>query len=226
MSVKAIALVWELECPKTYNDIVFKPSHKFLLVAYADHADHTGKNIWPAVSTMARKTGLDERTVQRLTSDLSDMGMLLEDGRGPKGTNRWSLPINDGGDKLTPPSIRRGDKNSDSLGDIPSGDIPSGDKLTPDLNKHNHNKNTQSEMSLFFQVLENLISSPLKIAQISDEVDGCREVVTDSEYHVYGLGENNAGIYQDRYARNFENTLRGLLNRDIDVTFHAEFLED
>lgn len=133
MSVKATALVWDMKCPAKINGFDFKPSHKYLLLSYADHADHNGRNIWPAVITMAKKTGLDERTVQRLTADLANMSVLLEDGKGPRGTNKWYLPFNQGGDKLTPPSICRGDKNDESLGDIPSGDIPSGDKLSPEL---------------------------------------------------------------------------------------------
>lgn len=133
MSVKAMGLVWDLPCPQDYNGIPFKPSHKYTLIAYADHADHEGKNIWPAVSTISRKTGLDERTIQRLTRDLEMIGLLVEDGTGPRGTNRWSLPFSRGGDKLSPRQIVTGDKSPESLGDIPSGDIPSGDKLTPEL---------------------------------------------------------------------------------------------
>ena len=133
MSVKAQALVWDLECPATYGDVNFKPSHKYVLVAYADHADHHGKNIWPAVPTIAKKTGLDDRSVQRLTHDLVQIGLLVEDGQGPRGTNKWKLPYNDKGDKLSPVTICRGDKTEDSLGDIPSGDIPSGDNLSPEF---------------------------------------------------------------------------------------------
>lgn len=132
MSVKAQALVWDLECPKEYNGLMFKPSHKFVLIAYADHADHHGKNIYPAVPTIARKTGLDDRSVQRLTHDLESMGLIVDDGMGPRGTNRWLLPYAPGGDKLSPVTICQGDKNPESLGDIPSGDIPSGDKLSPE----------------------------------------------------------------------------------------------
>lgn len=221
MSVKAIGLVWDLECPKDYNDVSFKPSHKFLLIAYADHADHNGRNIWPAVSTVAKKTGLDERTVQRLTSDLSDMGLLLDDGKGPKGTNRWYLPINAGGDKLSPPSIRRGDKNPDSLGDIPSGDIPSGDNLSPELKEPKPIDSENGEMVLFFQVIENLVKSPIKLAQIREEVSGCREELVQDQYHVFGMDKETAGVYQDRYGRQFEHSLLGILSRDVKVVFHA-----
>jgi len=137
MSVKAQGLVWDLPCPTQINGVEFKPSHKYVLVAYADHADHNGKNIFPAVPTVARKTGLDDRSVQRLTKELHKMGLLIEDGMGPRGTNRWALPYDQGGDKLSPVTNRRGDKIEKSLGDIPSGDIPSGDNLSPELKELN-----------------------------------------------------------------------------------------
>lgn len=148
MSAKATGLVWDLECPKKYGELEFKPSHKYVLVAYADHADHNGKNIWPAVRTIAKKTGLDERSIQRLTRDLESMGMLIEDGTGPRGTNRWSLPYDEGGDKLSPLTNCQGDKKPKSLGDIPSGDIPSGDKLPPEV------KEPEPLINLWNQILE------------------------------------------------------------------------
>ena len=133
MSVKAMSLVWDMPCPETFNNLAFKPSHKYTLIAYADHADHLGRNIYPAVPTIAKKTGLDERTIQRLTKDLNDMGLLVDDGQGPRGTKRWKLPYDEGGDNLSPVTNCRGDKSKKSLGDIPSGDIPSGDNLSPKL---------------------------------------------------------------------------------------------
>lgn len=144
MSAKATGLVWDLPCPAKYNDIEFRPSHKFVLVAYADHADHNGKNIWPAIHTIHLKTGLDERTVQRITHDLQKIGLLIEDGKGPRGTNRWALPFSENADKLTPkgggitPPVKvSGDKSDNSSGDIPSGDIPSGVTVTPELKELN-----------------------------------------------------------------------------------------
>lgn len=137
MSVKAMGLVWDLECPTKYNGVDFRPSHKFTLLAYADHADHHGKNIYPAVKTISNKTGLDERTVQRLTSDLEAMGLLTADGHGPRGTNKWFLPYDEGGWRGVTPGTVTGDKNQKSLGDIPSGDIPSGDMVPPELKELN-----------------------------------------------------------------------------------------
>lgn len=80
MSIKAMSLVWEFPCPSMVDEFEFKPGHKYVLIAYADHADHHGRNIYPAVSTIAKKTGYDERSVQRLTKELNGMG-LLEIGR-------------------------------------------------------------------------------------------------------------------------------------------------
>lgn len=133
MSVQAQSLVWNFECPATVNGVKFKPNHKYVLVCYADNADHWGKNIWPAVPTIAKKTGYKERNVQRLTHDLENMGLLIPDGMGPRGTNKWKLPYDEGGVKLTPVSICQGVKNDKSLGDSSSGDSSSGVNLTPEL---------------------------------------------------------------------------------------------
>jgi len=137
MSVKAMSLVWDFPCPANVNGIDFKPNHKYVLVAYADHADHNGRNIYPAVETIAKKTGYDARSVQRLARDLEDMKILIPDGMGPRGTNRYYIPFSDGGDKLSPLTSCQGDKIGKSLGDIPSGDIPSGDKMSPELKNIN-----------------------------------------------------------------------------------------
>lgn len=137
MSVRAMSLVWELPCPSTISNLDFKPGHKYVLIAYADHADHHGKNIYPAVETISKKTGYDARSVQRLTRELEDMRLLVADGNGPRGTNRYLIPIDARGDKISPLTNRQGDKNAKSLGDIPSGDIPSGDILSPELKNLN-----------------------------------------------------------------------------------------
>lgn len=139
MSVKAMSLVWDMPCPDTINEIEFKPGHKYVLLAYADHADHHGKNIYPAVVTIAKKTGYEERSIQRLTHELEQMNVLLSDGTGPRGTNRFYLPFSAGGDKISPLTKFQGDKSSKSLGDIPSGDIPSGDKISPEFKELNLN---------------------------------------------------------------------------------------
>ena len=92
MSVKAMAWVWDQEIDR---------DGKFVLLAYADHADHEGGNIFPAVLTIAKKTGYSERSVQRITKKLIEEGWLIEDGISRLQTNKYHLPYK-GGDKMSP----------------------------------------------------------------------------------------------------------------------------
>jgi hypothetical protein len=93
MSVKAMGAVWDLK---------IEPEEKFVLLAYADHADHNGFSIFPAVSSIAEKTGYSERSVQRITRRLEEKGYLIADGQGPHGTNKWKMPMHRGA-ILSPP---------------------------------------------------------------------------------------------------------------------------
>lgn len=225
MSVKAMSLVWDMTCPDTVNGMEFKPSHKFCLLAYADHADHNGKNIFPAVGTVAKKTGLDERTVQRLTADMVNMCILLDDGKGPRGTNRWSLPYSAGGDKLSPPTNCRGDKNPESLGDIPSGDIPSGDNLSPELkepepnNTFSHDENVtvaiREGWKELLETLEPQMSKPhfanLKSCSPIHFEGGVLKVKANSPELAEWL--------ESRLQSTIERTLLGILNQLVNVEF-------
>jgi len=100
MSALVMGLVWELQ-----ETAEFGRAEKYVLLAYADHADSAGKNIYPSVDLVARKTFYKERAVQITTHNLEKMGFLLPDGMGPRGTNRWRIPIiflSDGGAKIAP----------------------------------------------------------------------------------------------------------------------------
>jgi hypothetical protein len=217
MSVKAIALVWDFPCPQKIGETEFKPSHKYVLVAYADHADHNGKNIYPAVPTIAAKTGLDDRTIQRLTHDLEEMGLLVGDGYGPRGTNRWQLPFSAGGDKLSPVAICRGDKNQKSLGDIPSGDIPSGDKLTPELKEPEPMVNLNMDV---WEAAKAQLQSTLA-RNIFEKLADTRLVRYDSNVLTVGVENNELqGWLEDRATKTVERMLIGILNQaDITVEF-------
>jgi hypothetical protein len=226
MSAKATGLVWDLECPKKYGDLTFKPSHKYTLVAYADHANHEGGNIWPAVKTIARKTGLDERTIQRLTSDLEAIGLLVEDGQGPRGTNKWYLPYDERGDKLTPLSKRQGDENEDSSGDIPSGDIPSGDKLTPELKEPEQEINIgikEQIMNIFQAVAYSIFKQPINWEHFKQRLEQGDVTITGENLRpvpdisnpmqitISGLSRKmhnqftEAEVFEDRYYKSFAN---------------------
>jgi hypothetical protein len=154
MSAKTTGLVWDMECPQIINGITFKDYHKYVLLAYADHADHLGKNIWPAVPTIAKKTGYKDRNIQYITADLKNMGVLVEDGIGPRGTNRWCIPYDAGGAKIAPVQNAGGAKNDKSLGAIPSGAIPSGAKIAPEFKEPEPLNNDSEVVTIFLKLLE------------------------------------------------------------------------
>ena len=97
VSVKAMAAVWDMDLPR---------DQKFILLAYADHADHEGRNIFPAVASVAQKTGYSERSVQTITRELERVGRLVADGKGPGGTRRWKLVLDLGGEVLAPGGVQ------------------------------------------------------------------------------------------------------------------------
>ena len=82
MSVKIMGQVWDADLPK---------DEKFVLLAYADHADHTGGNVYPSIGLIAWKTGYSERSVQRATHELEEAGIMLQTGRAQHNVKRWRI---------------------------------------------------------------------------------------------------------------------------------------
>jgi len=72
-------------------DLTLPPTAKLVALAYADHADHDGGNIYPSVPTIARKTGLSDRAVTKTTRWLENIGLFMADGESPLRTNRWRI---------------------------------------------------------------------------------------------------------------------------------------
>jgi hypothetical protein len=68
VSVKAISAVWD------YSES--SGTALLVLLAIADSADHDGTNAWPSQGTLATKTRLSRRTVQRKIHDLVTLGEL------------------------------------------------------------------------------------------------------------------------------------------------------
>jgi len=82
MSVKIMGLVWDADLPK---------DEKFILLAYADHADHTGRNVYPSVGLVAWKTGYSPRSVTRITHKLEERGIMLQTGRATHNVKKWQI---------------------------------------------------------------------------------------------------------------------------------------
>ena len=84
-----------------------KPSIKFVLLALADASDDVGY-CWPSISTLAKKTCLDPRSVQRILNQLQAQGFLrVERRRRPDGSptsNGYRLALEPPPGKMSPPT--------------------------------------------------------------------------------------------------------------------------
>ena len=67
LSVKLMSVVWELDLP---------PSEKLVLLALADQANDEGRQCWPSLANIARRSGQNERTVRRALRSLEEKGHL------------------------------------------------------------------------------------------------------------------------------------------------------
>lgn len=108
----------------------FTSEAKLIAAIYADHAWEDGTHAYPSVPTVARMSGLSERTVQRYLRTLEDLKLLIVDGKGQRGTNKYKFPIEENKDRWVRLSLSWGDSVSPIKkggGDTDSGDIPSGD---------------------------------------------------------------------------------------------------
>ena len=110
MSVKVMGAVFDIEG--------LSPTLKFVLLAYADHASHDGTGIWPAVQSIANKTGYSKRTIQNATKELQELGYMKKIGHHDSGTNLWKITIPYmGGAGDSPPGVT--EIHSPHAGDSP-----------------------------------------------------------------------------------------------------------
>jgi DnaD/phage-associated family protein len=86
MSGKIMGSVWDLDLPR---------NKAFVLLAMADHADHTGRNVYPSFGLIAWKTGYSYRQVLRIVKELESDGILVLERAGKdKGTsNRYRINL-------------------------------------------------------------------------------------------------------------------------------------
>lgn len=113
MSGKICGLVWDYDLP--HNEA-------WVLMAVADHADHSGRNAFPGVRLLAWKTGYEERQVRRILKRLEARGALVPQNRGRAGTvTTYAIDLS----RLTLKPTRKQDKKSGSTGHLaaPEPDI-------------------------------------------------------------------------------------------------------
>lgn len=84
MSIRVMTWVWD--------ESRSRGTDRLVLLAIADSASDSGGNAWPAVATLARKAGVDERTVQRSVKRLVKLGELaVEPAAGQHGVNVYRV---------------------------------------------------------------------------------------------------------------------------------------
>lgn len=215
MSGKATGRVWDLE---------LEPLLKFVLLAYADHADHDGANMWPSVALIARKTGYSTRQVQRITRRLESLGWLIEDGQGPRGTNRFKLG---GGDIAMSPMTKTGgdivaegggDKNGADLRELREG-------MSPELNGRTEEdikgiENDPARADLFKAIEVVFDGKGIQRRRTFDAIfNGTHITRVDGAIVVSGLGEFNAAALQEIYGATLRRALVGVCDEKIDLVF-------
>ena len=145
MSVKVMGWIWDMELPQ---------DEKLIALAYADHASHDGTNIFPAISTVARKTGYSERSVQRITRKLEEHGLLISEGATDHGTRKWRMPVPQdmGGDKLAPLTSTTPGGRQIVTGGVtpvsPGGDIAVSPELSVNRELNRHKKRRSVDLSI------------------------------------------------------------------------------
>lgn len=88
MSSIIVGLVWQLS-----GSDKFKATDKLVALEFAEHAWDDGTNTYPSIEYVANRTLLDERSVQRHVRNLEDIGLLIQTGRGQRGTNKYKFPV-------------------------------------------------------------------------------------------------------------------------------------
>ena len=91
MSVKVTAFIYDLN----FSYLGLNPTHKAIALAYADHADHDGGSVFPAIKTISLKTEHARRTVRRATRALERAQLMIADGSRNSGVNRWRFELDE-----------------------------------------------------------------------------------------------------------------------------------
>ena len=108
MSIRIMTQVWERS--------QHKGSELLLMLALADNANDQGL-AYPSTKTLAKKTRLSNRQVQRLIRVVARSRELeVSVGTGPRGCSEYRIRL--GGDKMSPDEIIRGDIQGTKGGDI------------------------------------------------------------------------------------------------------------
>ena len=82
MSIRLMSQVWESGLNR---------QQKSIALAYADHAEDDGTGIYPSLNRMEYNTSYTRRSVQTITKELVDLGVLVFVGQGYKSVNEYRM---------------------------------------------------------------------------------------------------------------------------------------
>lgn len=226
MSAKVSGEVWDLRLDK---------DKKLVLLAYVDHADHEGNNIFPAIALIVWKTGYSEREVQRTTHELEAMGLLIPDGHGPHGTNKWRYPLGKGADILKTRGATMTPRHHDTGANPPVGGgdslgMDGGDSaMAPEPKNGSNEKEIEKEKEI--PAIDPLQEMLITIAgeqiwhpkdrhfrEFRSAIEGAHCCKGDHTVTIAGVGVN-AKVWQEAYAPTFERLLVGVYKEDTHVVF-------
>ena len=79
---------------------------KLVLIAMNQYGDSHGRNIYPAIETIAKLTSLSARQVRRHIKTLRQLGYLSPQGKGRNNTTRYTLSVLTRGTPVAQPGGR------------------------------------------------------------------------------------------------------------------------
>lgn len=123
MSVRAQNWVWE-HSPAAGTELL-------MLLALADAADDYGRNAFPSVATLARKTRMTRRSVQRLLARLVEAGHIEVRKAGGRRSNTYTLVLDPPPERTMSTATERG---SEAVSQPPHGlpaESTGGVRMTP-----------------------------------------------------------------------------------------------
>jgi len=160
MSFEWVEYILEMPISKEFTSEM-----KLTAAIYAKHAKGDGSDIYPSIGTIARETGYHERSVQRYKKSLINLGLLVSDGIGRGGTNKYKMVQIDqfGGVAYSHP---------------PSGVIPSGGGVSPELRTTTTSSMYLSEIGKITPYIDKQLIKAIKDYTDSWVCDAIGEAVT------------------------------------------------
>jgi hypothetical protein len=212
MSVKVMGLVWDLT-----KDVIER-EEKYVLLAYADHADHKGYNIYPSVPTIMAKTLYEERSVQLITRALVQKGFLVPDGKGPHGTNKWRIPLDEGGAKIAPVNFAPVQKTAER------GAKPTGEGVQPVAPEPSEPPESNKEIEIleekYWQAVIDQIRPERNYGVFNLKTASTRVIRYDGNGFVVAAPDEETRVWLEcNLKAAAEKQLLGILNQEVNIWF-------